>query len=185
MSYLVAKYKKILFTIAIFLLIIDISLAEEKINEKNFFKDRDVSLYFGSFMRHSLKKSYHGTENFKNYAVMLGVSIDDEKKTKVIAGTLLNSFNDRCAVLGIARDWIKLRDNLHFVGMYAYVGYAPFGGCQNCANKGAYEDIKKQFHIAAAPYIWHGLRYDVTNHFSVNAGILVPGFVSATMEWKF
>ncbi len=170
------------------LFLVDISFAEEKINEKSFFKDRDFSVYFGSFVRHSLNpldKSYQGTDGFKNYAVMVGVSIDDEKKTKIIAGTLLNSFHDRCAVLGVARDWMKLRDDLHFVGIYAYAGYAPFGGCQNCANKGAYEDIKKQYHIAAAPYIWHGLRYDVTKRFSVNAGILVPGFLSATMEWRF
>ncbi len=169
-----------LFLVLFFFLFTNFAFADDR---KSFFKDRDFSVYFLSWTKHI--NSDNKTEGFKNYAFMAGVSIDDARKMKLIFGSLKNSFDNRCTMIGISRDWVKLSNNFDFVGIYAYVGEIPFTRCEHCGDDGTYKSIKKHFNVGFAPYIWHGIRYRATNHLSINAGILFPNIVSASLELRF
>lgn len=167
----------------------NISYAE--VNEKNtnkmkeFLKEHDFSIHTLSWTKHYINGNPNQTEGFNNHLFMAGITIDKEKRTKIVLGTLNNSQNNRCIILGISRDWIKINDYLDFVGMYAYNGEIPGVACEGCGNDGIYRTFKNHTGVGFAPYIYHGIRFNATKNLSINSGIILPGLFASTIEFRF
>ncbi len=78
------------------------------IKSEKFFRNHDISLYGVSWTNYLLNASTNKTDGFKNQLFMIGISIDDAKKTKFVLGTLKNNYDNNCFVIGASRDWIKI-----------------------------------------------------------------------------
>jgi len=162
----------------------DSNLIKDSKSEK-FFKDHDISLYGVSWTKHFINESPDKIEGFKNQLVMVGISIDDAKKTKFVLGTLKNSYDNNCFVIGASRDWIKINKYLDFVGTYGYVGEIPGIGFKHCGDDGIYRSFEKVLGVGFAPYLWHGIRYSPVNYFAADVGVIFPGVIAAMLEFKF
>lgn len=158
----------------------------EKFFGEKFFRDHDISLYGVSWTKHLIYSEPAKTERFENQLWMVGISIDEEKKTKFLLGTLKNSYNKNCALVGLSKDWVEINQHFNFVGMYGYVGELP-GGFTHCGDDGIYRSFEKTLGVGFAPYIWHGIRYSPksANYFAANVGIIFPGIIAAVLEFKF
>ena len=92
------------------------------------------------------------TEFFDNKYLSLNIRISD--KNELVAGSLLNSFGNRCAILGATHNWHNFSNKLSFEGLYAYVGEFFFDGFDNCGDRGIYKRFEEATNIAFAPYIY-------------------------------
>ena len=155
------------------------------LKEYDFFKKHEISIQTLSYVKHLGSNDPSLTEGFGNKLFVAGIGIDKEKKTKILAGFINNSFNDKCALLGVSRNWVKLSNRFDFVGMYAYVGEIPGIGCENCGNEGIYHTFRNGTGLGFAPYIWHGLSYKITDNFKINSGIIFPTIATINLELAF
>jgi hypothetical protein len=48
-----------------------------------------------------------------------------------------------------------------------------------------YKRIEELTGIGFAPYIYHGISYDITSIMSFEAGLILPGLAVASIQWKF
>lgn len=104
---------------------------------------------------------------------------------KFIIGTLKNSSDNRCLLLGVGRDWQQLNAKTKVVGVYAYVGEFFNDTFDECGRDGIYHDFDKITGIGFAPYIYHGVKYNFINNLHLNGGLILPGVVSFTLQATF
>jgi len=104
---------------------------------------------------------------------------------KFIVGTLSNSSDNRCLLLGVGRDWQQLNPKTKVVGVYAYVGEFFTDTFDECGRDGIYHDFDTITGIGFASYIYHGLKYNFINNLHFNGGLILPGVVSFTLQATF
>jgi hypothetical protein len=105
-------------------------------------------------------------------------------KNQLFAGTFINSESNRCILLGMGKNWVR-RNQWSFEGLYAYAGDFVFTPFEHCGDDGFYQDMKRATGIGFAPYIYHGVKYDVNSYVSVRSGILLPGIVVMSLQLRF
>jgi hypothetical protein len=176
-----------------------VAIASVKENVKGFFstietdtkftiKNPRFSIYTGSFVKHIVyidrpPEGYN--EYFNNRSFAFGMTIDEKKRTSIVVGALYNSYKGRCGTIGISRDWKKINDKMDFVGLYAYVGELPgLGFSRNCGNDGSYGTMERITGIGFVPYLYHGVRYNITPYLGVNMGLVFPHVFVSTIEWR-
>ena len=151
-------------------------------------KNPRFSLYTGSFVKHivNIDRPPEGyNEYFGNKSFAFGMTIDEKKRTSIMVGALYNSYKGRCGIVGIARDWKKINEKMDFVGIYAYVGELPgMAFSRNCGNDGSYGTMERLTGIGFVPYLYHGVRYNITPYLGINAGLVFPHVLVGTIEWR-
>lgn len=104
---------------------------------------------------------------------------------KFIIGTLKNSSDNRCLMLGVGRDWKRFNPKTKLVGLYAYVGEFFNDTFDDCGEDGIYHDFENITGVGFAPYIYHGVKYNFIDNFHVNGGLILPGVVSFALQVTF
>ncbi|OUV63431.1 MAG: hypothetical protein CBC79_01820 [Gammaproteobacteria bacterium TMED119] len=79
----------------------------------------------------------------------------------------------------------KIDQKIKFVSVYAYVGEFVADSFAECADDGIYQDIDNIVGLGFAPYIYHGINYNLVHELSINGGLILPGVVSFTLEYSF
>lgn len=146
-------------------------------------KDLNYSLNTGSFIYHAYSPGQTYTQYFQNQFIAVEKKIDNPIIDSIIAGTLLNSYGNRCALLGVQKNWSNLSDRMTFEGVYSYAGEFFFDAFSECGEMGIYHDIKKATGLGFAPYIYHGIEYDLHPNVSLEAGVILPGIIVFSLQW--
>jgi hypothetical protein len=73
-----------------------------------------------------------------------------------------------------------------FEGVYAYAGELLLDTFSECGDSpGLYNRIKGVTGIGFAPYLYHGIEFDLSQHASLEAGAILPGILVLTVQWHF
>ena len=175
------KIRRLLITIILLICSSIVSISSVfSANQQN---DQRFSLRTGSFVHHLYPKNENYTQYFDNNFFSIGVKIDNSNK--FVAGTLNNSFGDRCALLGIEKNWKDFNNKFSFRGLYAYSGEFFFKSFDRCGNQGVYKSFKNITSVGFAPYLYHGITYNITDIVNLDFGIILPGIFVSTIGWKF
>lgn len=139
----------------------------------------------GSFVYHieGDKDSSKYTEEFDNKLLAASYKFSQDKE--IVIGSLLNSYSDRCAIIGMGKNWHQINSKLSFEGLYAYAGEFFFDNTQDCGNKGIYQTIKQKTGLGFAPYIYHGIKYKLLPNFALELGLIAPTVLVATTRFEF
>lgn len=143
------------------------------------------SINTGSFVYHLTNNHGQYTEGFDNQFFSVERKFSKDSKYSLVAGTMKNSFDDRCVALGVRRDWVSNGSDLVFKGIYGYVGEFFFDAFRNCGDSGAYRTVRDATGIGFSPYIYHAAQYNITDFFGVEAGIILPSIFVVSMQWSF
>lgn len=122
-------------------------------------------------------------EGFDNQLVMAGMKLN--KEYEIVAGTIINSYGDRCAILGIGKNWYNYNSKISVEGSYAYVGEFFLHQFNNCKDSGTYENFSNLTKIGFAPYIYHGIKYKFHPIASFEFGLIFPSVLVGTIRWEF
>ena len=154
-----------------------ISTQQKKGNQK-------FSLNTGSFVYHAynLDKTKQ-TQFFDNKYFSASIKVSDSNA--LVVGTFLNSYGNRCVLLGLEKNWHNFNNKLSFEGLYAYAGDFFFEPLDHCGDKGIYKKFKNITGVGFAPYLYHGIEYDINKIISLDLGIILPGILVASLGWKF
>lgn len=148
----------------------------------------EISLYAintGSYVYHLTGNHGQYTENFDNNFVSVERKLSVDSKNSLLAGTMKNSFSDRCFTLGLRTDWISGNNNWIVKGVYAYTGEFFFKAFSHCGDSGAYSTAKKITGVGFSPYIYHGIQYNFTDYFGLESGIIFPSIFVVSAQWRF
>lgn len=148
--------------------------------EKNLY-----SINTGSFVYHLTNNNGQYTENFDNKFLSVERRFPNDKRYSFLAGTMKNSFNDRCIALGLRRDWISNDPSWAFKGVYGYVGEFFLDTFSQCGNDGSYKKFKDVTGIGFSPYIYHAIQYNLTSYFGIESGIIFPSIFVIGAQWSF
>lgn len=143
------------------------------------------SVNTGSFIYHAVPQDDDATQYFDNHYFSIERKMHAESDISLVAGTFLNSQNNRCIILGGRKDWHRFSDKLVFKGVYAYAGEFFFDPFEDCGNDGFYETVKDEIGIGFAPYIYHAVQYNFTDYFGVEGGLMLPGLLVMSVQWSF
>ena len=119
----------------------------------------EINLYSvntGSWIYHLSNNHGQYTEGFDNQFASVERKFSEDSQYSLLAGTMKNSFDDRCIALGVRRDWASLGNGWVFKGIYGYVGEFFFSAFEHCGDHGSYKDFKDATGIGFSPYIYHG-----------------------------
>lgn len=147
----------------------------------------ELSLYSvntGSFVYHIIGNHGLYTEKFDNAFFSAERKFSADSDYSFLAGTLKNSYGDRCIALGVRRDWIK-DSSWTFKGVYGYTGEFFFDAFSHCGDEGVYHSFEKVTGIGFAPYIYHAVQYNVTDYFAIESGIILPAVFVISVQWSF
>ena len=146
---------------------------------------RNYTMNIGSYVYHipEFFETKEYTQEFDNGLFALGFRIGPKEYFKI--GTLLNSFESRCFLVGVKRSWRNFDNKFIFQGFYGYVGEFFFDVFKDCANLGLYRTFEEHTSLQGVPYIFHGFEYSFLPHMSVEFGLLLPGLFLATFEIRF
>ena len=144
-------------------------------------KKETFSITAGSFLQH-IPNCEDCTQHFNNKFVAVLYRISP--KTSLTLGTLKNSFGDRCLAIGVKKDWYDITSRLTFTGGYAYIGEFFLGTFSHCGAEGVYKSGRKLTGIGFAPYIYHGLEYDINKFISIETGYVLPRLVVFTATYR-
>lgn len=139
----------------------------------------------GSFVYHMTGNHGQYNEKFNNKFFSVERKFSPESEYSLLAGTMKNSFDDRCLSLGVRKDWMSSPTGWTFKGVYAYTGEFFFKAFSQCGNDGTYRTAKKMTGVGFSPYIYHGVQYNFTNYFGVESGIIIPSIFVVSMQWRF
>lgn len=148
----------------------------------------DTGLYSintGSFVYHMTGNHGQYNENFNNAFFSVERKLSSDSKYSILAGTMKNSFSDRCLSLGLRRDWYTGGSDWTFKGVYAYTGEFFFKAFSECGDSGTYRTAKKMTGVGFSPYIYHGIQYNFTNYFGVETGVIFPAIFVVSIQWSF
>lgn len=149
---------------------------------------RELDLYAfntGSFVYHMTGNTGQYTEEFDNQFFSVERKISADSKYSLIVGTMKNSFDDRCLSLGVRRDWVTSPAGWTFKGVYAYTGEFFFKAFSHCGDSGTYNTARDITGVGFSPYLYHGIQYDVTDHFAVESGFIIPLIFVVSVQWRF
>ncbi|WP_312454817.1 hypothetical protein [Pseudescherichia sp.] len=146
--------------------------------------DHTISFNTGSFVYHLLGNHGQYTEKFDNEFYSVEKRLPDHPDYSLLVGTMRNSYGDRCLSLGVRKDWAE-KDNIVFKGIYGYTGEFFFNEFSKCGDEGIYHSFKNITGVGFAPYIYHAVQYNVTNHFGVESGIIFPSVFVVSLNWRF
>lgn len=147
----------------------------------------EVSLYSvntGSFVYHLIGNHGLYTEKFDNQFFSAERRLSENSPYSFLAGTLKNSYGDRCIALGVRRDWV-IEDGWTFKGVYGYTGDFFFNTFSHCGDEGVYHSFKNATGVGFAPYIYHAVQYNFTNYFGIESGIIFPTVFVISVQWSF
>lgn len=144
-----------------------------------------VSMNTGSFIYHAFPQDDDATQYFDNHYFSIERKLSAESDLSLVAGTFLNSQDNRCIILGARKDWHRFNDKLVFKGVYAYAGEFFFEPFENCGDDGFYKTVKDEIGIGFAPYLYHAIQYNFTDYFGVEGGLMLPGLVVMSVQWSF
>jgi hypothetical protein len=154
-------------------------------SSKIFADNRDLySLNTASFVYHVYAPKEGNNEYFNNELFSIERRMDESSDYTLFAGTLINSESNRCILLGVGKNWANYND-WSIEGMYAYAGEFIFEPFSHCGEGGFYQDLKNATGVGFAPYIYHGVKYNLTPHVSLRSGILLPGIVVLSLQLRF
>jgi len=142
------------------------------------------SLHTASFVWHAYAPTKDYTQYFKNELVALEKQIDEKSDYSLYGGTLINSEGNRCALLGMEKRWGEYH-NLVIEGIYVYAGEFFIKPFSQCGDAGAYREMKKLSGIGFAPYIYHGVKYEINRYVSFRSGFILPGIVVLSLQLGF
>ena len=148
----------------------------------------EINLYSvntGSWIYHLSNNHGQYTEGFDNQFASVERKFSEDSPYSLLAGTMKNSFDDRCLTLGVRRDWLKNDTGWVLKGVYAYTGEFFFDAFSHCGDSGTYRTAKKITGIGFSPYLYHGLQYNFTDYFGVEGGIIVPAIFVMSVQWSF
>lgn len=148
----------------------------------------EINLYSintGSFVYHLAGNHGQYNEKFNNQFFSGERKFSPDSKYSVLAGTMKNSFDDRCMALGLRRDWMNRQTDWVFKGVYGYTGEFFIKAFSHCGDSGTYETAKKLTSVGFSPYIYHAVQYNITPSFSVESGIILPSIYVVSMQWSF
>lgn len=148
-------------------------------------KGMDYSLNTGSFIFHAYAPNQKFNQYFHNQFVAIEKSVSHSIIDNYVVGTFLNSYDDRCILLGVQKNWINFHNKLSFEGLYAYAGEFFIDAFSECGASGLYNDMLRATGIGFVPYIYHGIEYDLDPHISLEAGALLPGILVLSVQWHF
>ena len=148
--------------------------------------DKSLSFHLGSYSKHIPEKSDQ-VENFENKLLSVEFKINDYFPLidLLIVGTIINSSGNRCAMIGAQKTYFDLSNRLSFEGSYVYSGELFFKAFKKCGDDGVYRSIKKKTGLGFAPYIYHGLEYDLTEYISLDTGLLLPNILTMSLQYNF
>lgn len=149
-------------------------------------EELNISVHLGSYSIHLTDNGDH-TEGFSNKLFSVGYPINKFMPyiDGVLIGTAINSSGNRCALIGIEKNYIDFSKQLSFEGSYTYVGEFFFSAFEKCGDDGIYETIKRKIGIGFAPFIYHGLEYDISKYISLEAGIILPDIALFSIQYNF
>jgi hypothetical protein len=148
----------------------------------------EINLYSintGSFVYHLTHNRGQYNEKFDNHFYSVERKFSEDSKYSLLAGTMKNSFDDRCIALGLRRDWVSGNTGWVFKGVYGYTGEFFFDAFKHCGDEGSYNDFKKVTGIGFSPYIYHAVQYNFTDYFGVESGIIIPAVFVVSVQWSF
>jgi len=143
------------------------------------------SMNTGSFLYHAVPKDDDSNQYFNNQYFSIERKFSKNSDYSLLAGTFMNSQDNRCILLGMRKDWYRFSDKLVLKGVYAYAGEFFVDTFVDCGNDGFYEEMKKATGVGFAPYFYHTMQYNFTDYFGVEGGLLLPGIVVMSMQWSF
>ncbi|WP_413724620.1 hypothetical protein [Sodalis sp. RH16] len=152
---------------------------------QTFANDLDLySLDTASFAYHVYAPKEGDNQYFKNQLFAIEKKVHNNSDYFFLAGTFVNSESNRCVLLGMGKNWVR-HNNWSFEGLYAYAGEFVFKPFEHCGDDGFYHDVKRATGIGFAPYIYHGVKYDLNSYISVRSGLLLPGIVIMSLQFRF
>lgn len=143
------------------------------------------SVNTGSFLFHALPPDSESTQYFKNQYISVERKLSADSDYSILVGTFINSQNNRCALLGVRKDWYRVNDKLVIKGVYTYAGEFFLDAFDNCGDGGFYQDMKDNTGVAFAPYIYHAAQYNFTDYFGIEGGVILPGILIMSVQWSF
>jgi hypothetical protein len=143
------------------------------------------SINTGSYVYHLTGNHGQYNEHFNNQFLSVERKFSPDSRYSALAGTMKNSFDDRCLSLGMRRDWVSGQSGWTFKGVYAYTGEFFFKAFSHCGDSGAYRTAKKLTGVGFSPYVYHGLQYNFTDYFGVEGGIIIPAIFVMSVQWSF
>jgi len=143
------------------------------------------SINTGSFLYHAFPKNKDSNQYFDNRLFSIERQFHQDSDYSVIAGTFLNSQDHRCVLLGVRKDWYRLNDQTVIKGVYAYAGEFFFDTFEHCGDDGFYETMKDHTGVGFAPYLYHAVQYNFVDYWGVEAGLMLPGILVMSMQWRF
>ncbi len=88
-------------------------------------------------------------------------------------------------MMGAQKTYFDLYDGLSFEGYYIYCGEFFFGVFAECGDDGVYQTIKEQTGLGFAPFIYHGLQFDMTSYISLDVGLMLPSIMFVSLQYNF
>ncbi|WP_201340839.1 hypothetical protein [Abyssogena phaseoliformis symbiont] len=83
------------------------------------------------------------------------------------------------------KNGITLIKDLHLKAFMLMLGSSFFSDFSHCGDDGVYAKIKKATGLGFAPYIYHGLEYDLNKNISIEGGFILPLILVATIQFHF
>lgn len=142
------------------------------------------SIHTASFVYHAFAPADRYEQFFKNKLIAVERRMDSDSDYSLYAGTMINSEGDRCVLLGVDKKWAA-RNQWTFEGIYLYAGEFFAKTFSHCGDSGAYHDIQKVTGLGFAPYIYHGVKYDVNRYIGLRAGVILPVITVLSVQIRF
>jgi hypothetical protein len=158
----------------------DVEVVTENVNSFSLF-----SMNTGSFLYHAVPKNEDSNQYFDNRLFSIERKFSADSEYSAIAGVFLNSQKNRCALLGVRKDWYQFNERFVLKGVYAYAGELFIDAFEHCGDEGFYNTMKNHTGIGFAPYLYHGGQYNVTDYWGIEAGLMLPGILIMSMQWRF
>lgn len=97
-------------------------------------------------------------------------------------GTAKNSFGDYMMMIGYRHIRHRFNDRIYFEGLYSYSGEFFFPIFSHVGDHGIYKDIKNITGLGFAPYLYHGLDFEITSYLTLEVGFILPFITIATLQ---
>ncbi|PLR35421.1 hypothetical protein CYR55_13470 [Chimaeribacter californicus] len=142
------------------------------------------SIHTASFVYHAFAPKDRYEQYFKNELIAVERRMNSTSDYSLYAGTMINSEGDRCVLLGVDKKWAQY-NKWDVEGIYLYAGEFFFKSFSHCGDSGAYHDIKKATGVGFAPYIYHGVKYNVNRYVGLRAGFILPVITVLSVQINF
>ena len=175
------KYQKLLSYLLLLTSSVSLYAQDPTLNGSNRYSVHVLSLVY-----HFIDRSSDTVEGFSNQLSLFSIQLPERYFIDdVIIGSLIHSGGKRCLVVGGRKHLKHFNDRLSFNGTYAYVGEAPSDVFNDCGDNKIYRGIRDKTGIGAAPYLYHGLEYDLNRHVSLHTGYTLTNILSANLEYSW